>query len=195
MKKLVLSLAAVLTFGLALAQEREKGTIELAPFVGYLSANYYGEANMNNSALGSVNLGVNADYFFNDRWSLKSGLFYQTNGTDLGANYQEKLNYVTLPVNANWHFGSTRKWNLNFGPSIGFLTSAKSINGRDIKEFVKPTQIGINIGIGYKIFINEKLSILIDHQEMLGVSKIDKTGNTSLKNVNSSFNIGAVLSL
>ena len=74
MKKVLLFAIAILAFSFANAQVREKGTIELLPQIGYSSANYYGEENLNNSSLSSVTFGVGADYFFNNRWSLRSGL-------------------------------------------------------------------------------------------------------------------------
>ena len=115
-------------------------------------------------------------------------------GSELSGGFKEKINYLTLPVNANWHFGSTRKWNLNFGPSIGFVMSAK-FDGNDIKDLVVATQVGLNYGIGYKIFVNEKFSILIDYQGMTGLTGIDDSGDTSLKNAYGSFNLGAVIKL
>lgn len=74
-------------------------------------------------------------------------------------DYKERINYLTLPVNANWHFGSTRRWNLNFGPSIGYLLSADG-NGRDLKDKFNKTQIGFNTGIGYKMEITNQISVM-----------------------------------
>jgi len=193
MKKVFLTAVAIFGFAFANAQNREKGTVELIPQVGYLSANYYGE-NITNDPISSVSFGIGGDYFFNDRWSLRSGLLYQSMGTQF-SGYEEKLNYITLPVNVNWHFGSTRKWNLNFGPSIGFLMSAENNNGADLKDVVNSTQIGLNYGIGYKIEVNENFSILVDFQGMTGLSEIDKEGIFNLKNAASSFNVGGVFKL
>lgn len=114
-------------------------------------------------------------------------------------NYKENLNYVTIPVNANWHFGSTRKWNLNFGTSLGVLTSAKTNvpnSPSDIKDLVKPLQISLSMGIGYKIQISEKLSILLDHQESIGLMEVNKNGgDKDIVNTFSSFNVGLVFKL
>jgi long-subunit fatty acid transport protein len=193
MKKVILSALAVFAFSFANAQLREKGEIEIIPQIGYASSNFYGESDLDNSALSSVSFGVGADYFFNDRWSLRSGLLYQPMGSKFDGG-EDKLNYLTVPVNANWHFGSTRKWNLNFGPSIGFLTSAKE-NGGDIKDMVNSTQIGLNYGIGYKIEVSENFSILLDYQGMSGLSEIPKDSDLTFKNAYGSFNVGAVLKL
>mgnify|MGYP003608067250 CR=1 FL=1 len=193
MKKILLSAVAVFAFTFANAQLREKGTIELIPQIGYASSNYYGEEEMNNSSLSSVTFGVGADYFFNESWSLRSGLHFQTMGSKV-ASVKEELKYVTLPVNANWHFGSTKKWNLNFGPSIGFLTAAE-YNGIDIKSEVNSSQFGLSYGIGYKIEVNEKFSILIDYQGMTGLSELPKDSPFTIKNAYSSFNVGGVFKL
>lgn len=177
------------------SQSRDKGTIELTPLIGYGSSNYYGDTAVeNNSSIGAINLGVNGDYYFNDRWSLRSSLLYQTMGTKIN-RYEEELKYLTVPVNANWHFGSTRKWNLNFGPSIGFNLSAKNNQGGEFKDLVNSTQIGFNFGIGYKIEINENIGILIDHQEMIGLSEVGKESEFAIKNLYGSFNVGVVIKL
>ena len=194
MKKIILSATFLLTLSFMNAQTRAKGTIELTPQIGYSTANYYGDnAYSNTSSLSSVTYGIGADYFFTDRWSLRSGLLYQTMGAQ-GSGIKEKLNYLTIPVNANWHFGSTRKWNLNFGPSVGFLLSAKD-NSTDIKDLANTTQIGINVGIGYKIEVSPKVSILIDYQSLTGLSDVSKDNNTTFKNSFGAFNLGAVFKL
>jgi Outer membrane protein beta-barrel domain len=193
MKKIIL--VALLFSGLiGFSQSREKGAIELTPVIGSASANYYGDSQLqNNKPISSVNIGINGDYFFNNRWSLRSGIFLQTMGTQF-SGYKETLKYVTIPVNANWHFGSTRKWNLNFGPSFGFLTSAEG-NGVDIKDKAVTFQLGLNYGIGYKIEVSKKFSVLLDIQGMSGLSEIAKDSPYTLKNVYSSFNVGGVFKL
>ena len=194
MKKITLSVLSVLAFGFMNAQSREKGTIEIIPQIGYATANYYGaDVTSGNSTLSSVTYGVGGDYFFNDRWSLRSGLLFQTMGTEV-LNFREELKYLTLPVNANWHFGSTRKWNLNFGPSIGFLTSAET-DGQDIKSLVHSTQIGLNIGIGYKIEVSDEISILLDYQSLSGLSNVSKNAEIRAKNSFGSLNAGVVFKL
>ncbi|MBD3724144.1 MAG: PorT family protein [Flavobacteriaceae bacterium] len=162
--------------------------------MGYSSSNYYGEDQLDTNTLSGASFGVGADYFFNDRWSLRSGLHYQQMGTKGNGGYEEKLKYITLPVNANWHFGSTRKWNLNFGPSFSLLTSAKN-NFGDLKDLANPFQLGLAYGIGYKIEVNEKFSILIDLQGIAGLTDVPKESDYTIKNSYSSINIGGVFKL
>lgn len=196
MKKILLTVVIVLTATIAQAQMREKGSFEYINQIGYSSANYNGEGvNLDNKPVNAVSYGLGGDYYFNNRWSLRSGLLFQTMGTKSGLGiFKDELQYLTIPVNANWHFGSTRKWNLNFGPSIGFLTSANT-NGIDIRELVNSTQIGFNYGIGYKIEVSNKISILIDYQAMTGLTDVAKDSDFKIKNVYSSFNAGCVFKL
>lgn len=193
MKKIILTIAVGLTAVITNAQVRQKGTIELIPQIGFSSSNYYGDTGSGNSSITGVAFGLGGDYFFEKSWSLRSGLLFQTMGTEVPAG-TEKLNYITIPVNANWHFGSTKKWNLNFGPSIGFILSAKD-NSTDIKELVNTTQIGLNYGIGYKIEVSNKISILIDYQGMTGLTDVAKDSSLTLKNGYGAFNLGGVFKL
>jgi len=125
MKKIILLAILAFGFGTAHAQQREKGTVEIIPQIGFAISDYYGKdaPDGKNTAISSLNIGVGGDYYFNSNWSLRSGLLLQTMGSDI-ADEMQQLSYLTIPLNANWHFGSSRKWNLNFGPSIGFLTGA-----------------------------------------------------------------------
>ena len=195
MKKIILTVFALGAFTFSNAQLREKGAIELTPQIGYASANFYGEEDLDTSSLSSVTFGVGADYFFNDRWSIHSGLFSQTNGAEGTSGEEIKLNYLTIPANANWHFGSTRKWYLNFGPSFGFLTSAK-VDGVDIKDGVKSFQLNLGVGIGYKIEVSKKFSISVDYQGTTGLTEAFKESDGfNIKNSFGAFNVGGVIKL
>lgn len=203
MKKIILMTFAILSCGIANAQNqpevKEDKNIEIIPQIGLSSSNYYsGDTKLNNSAISGLNIGVGLDYYFNDRWSLRSGLFYQKMGSTYSESSfktsKDELFYLTIPINANWHFGSTRKWNLNFGPSIGFLTSAK-YNGIDVTEYINSTQIGFNYGIGYKITVSDDASILLDYQGMSGLTDVVKDAPVSFRNAYGTFNIGVVLKL
>lgn len=201
MKKIFLSLVAFVTFGFANAQSREKGTIEITPKIGTSSFGEFTEKD-NSDYNAGVELGATVDYYFNNRWSLRSGLIGDKMGSrnhDAGNIYEDELNYLSIPINANWHFGSTRKWNLNFGLSPSFLTSAKfNENGNKTtipKSAIESFQLGFTYGIGYKIEITKKFGILIDAQFFNGLTNINKASNERILNGGYSFNLGGVIQL
>ncbi|MCF8321516.1 MAG: PorT family protein [Flavobacterium sp.] len=201
MKKTIFSIVAIATFSFTTAQQKERGTFEITPKIGSSSfAQYDGEEFSEYNS--GIEFGITADYYFNNRWSLRSGLIaYKMGGKDKTNFYvlEDKLNYLGIPVNANWHFGSTRKWNLNFGLSPSFLTKAtenetgkfEEVNSKYINSF----QIGFTYGIGYKIEINKKFGILIDAQFFNGLSKAYKYNTFETTNGGYSYNIGGVIHL
>jgi hypothetical protein len=200
MKKILLFIAMV-TFGFSNAQIKEKGAFEITPKIGTSSFSELNEQESTNYNAGAE-IGVTLDYYFNDRWSLRSGLIANkmggkyTVGTD---RYEEKFNYLSIPANINWHFGSTRKWNLNFGLSPSFLTNAAVvINGRSFelpKTALESFQMGLTYGIGYKIGITEKFGILIDAQFFNGLTNINNVTDERIVNGGYSLNIGGVIQL
>ena len=191
MKKIIL--LAVFALGLtnAQAQEREKGTIEIIPHVGMTISDFSGSDASDNGALSSLNFGVGTDYYLNSSWSIRSGLNYETMGSDIDDTILG-LSYLTIPINANWHFGKTKKWNVNFGPSVGFLTYAE-LGNVDVKESFNNVQVGFNAGIGYKFTLTEKIGLLLDYQGMVGLTNASKDLN--LRNNYGSVNLGIVFKL
>lgn len=201
MKKTLLAMITMASFSLANAQIKEKGTIEITPKIGYSyfqEMTDYGNGSGTTDSNSGIAFGANADYYFNNRWSLRSGLIFNKMGGEYIDNYQpmeDKLNYLSVPINANWHFGSTRKWNLNFGVSPSFLLSAKINDEKIPSSMIKSFQLGLSLGIGYKIEINEKFGILIDYQIFSGLTNISNISGFDSRNAGDSINLGAVIEL
>ncbi|MFN8273620.1 MAG: porin family protein [Flavobacteriaceae bacterium] len=178
-----------------------KGTFEITPVIGVANSNYQSSQKTNTDPVTTVSFGSYADYYFNDSWSARSGLLYQTMGTQYrsGNFYTEKLNYLTVPMDINWHFGAMRNWNLNVGFCLGFLSSATS-NGEDVKKFINTTQYGLNYGIGYTFHINDHFGLLLDFQGMSGLSNVLKSSRNNISqptatNLYNSINVGGVFVL
>lgn len=205
MKKLM---AALMLLGASsAAQSQEKGSFELGTTIGYNLATVTAGSNTNSEYRSGLNATVFGDYYFSDRWSLKAKLSYDQKGWDNGyitnldnnqsynTNYQ--LNYLTIPVMANWHFGKKRNWFLNFGPYAGILLDAKETAlGMDLKEYLKTTDVGLGLGIGVKIPVANRLKILIETDGQASFIDIfkDNTGS-EIKNSRSSLNAGLVFEL
>ncbi len=191
MKKLLLLGLFFLTISIN-AQERDAGDIEIIPNIGYSTSFLNGDLIDNLDPRGAIQFGVIGDYYFNDRWSLRTGMSYFSMGAKDPVS-ELKLDYLNIPLNANWHFGSTRKWNLNFGVSPGFLVKA-DVDGEDVKDFYKSFQLAISYGLGYKIEVSDNFSILIDGQGVFGITNIIEEDGEDFKrsNAGSSFNVGGV---
>lgn len=198
MKKLVVTM--VMVFGCAsVVLAQGKGDVEFGLNVGYNSSSVYSSGDSSDTGSG-FNVGAAADYYFSDRWSIKGKMIYDQKGWNNGfiefengtftTNYN--LDYLTVPVMANWHFGSKRNWYLNFGPYAGFLLSANETRfDTDVKEAFNTTDFGLALGIGVKIPVSDKVKIALEYDGQSGFSDIFKNNNgESLKNSRGSLNVG-----
>lgn len=195
--------ATILALGFIPASSaQDKGDVEFGVNIGYNSSTVQVSKSFFQPDSGQgLNVGFSADYYFSDRWSIKGKLIYDQKGWDNGSfedvneNYYAtdfNLNYLTVPVMANWHFGSKRNWYLNFGPYVGFLMSAEeTARGVDIKETFNSTDFGLALGIGVKIPVSDKLKISIEYEGQGGGSDIFKENkNYRVSNSRSSLNVG-----
>ena len=178
MKK-VYTIIAALALG-AFVNAQDKGNIEFGFNTGLSTSTAstdddYAETNV------TFNVGASADYYFSDRWSIKVKAIYDRKGwdkdfiTDMNGNAVRTnidLDYLTIPVMANWHFGSKRNWYLNFGPYVGFLMSAKETTfDTDLKDFFNSTDAGLALGIGVKIPLSDKLKLFFEYDGQYGFSE------------------------
>lgn len=199
MKKVLCAILIVLSSTTVLFAQK-KGTTELGFNFGYNNSS--ARSSEISSDLGSgFNVGFAMDYYFSDRWSIKGKLIYDQKGwdngfiTDLdtGTTYETdyNLNYLTIPVMANWHFAKKRNWYLNFGPYLGMLLSAKETRfGLDLKEGFNGTDFGLALGIGVKIPVSDQMKLFLEYEGQSGFTNIFKESNETITNSRSSFNVG-----
>ncbi|WP_299714169.1 outer membrane beta-barrel protein [uncultured Tenacibaculum sp.] len=203
MKYLVCA-ALLISSLLCSGQIREKGDIELTPIIGYSGAYQLDGVLFDASSVTGVQLGVYGSYFFNNRWSLRTGALYQKMGANnvdfplIPDEYSERTNYITVPVGISYHFGSERNWYINYGFAISFLTNAEGdfnngVGFVDINDIANSTQFGLGGGLGYKFEISPRFSLLIENYNLIGLTS--STEERQGKNFFISLNIGAVFKL
>lgn len=200
MKKVFL-FATIVVFGLtaSLAQS-DSGDFTLAPQLG-VNFSTYSSTEVDYKLKTSFTAGVVAEYYFSNRWSLRSGLQYDTMGAEDDLNNTDKLDYLTIPINANWHFGKNRNWYLNFGPAVAILIGANAelSNGQelDIKNFIKSTDVGFALGFGYKFNISDDMQLFIDYQGFNGFLNVDDSDILpyEIRNARSAVNAGLIFTL
>ena len=196
---LVLSVSS-LSFG-----QNTKGAIELG-FNSGINFSQVGNSTGNADVSIGLNVGVSADYFFSNRWSLKTKLIYDQKGWDNGFMENSSLdptlegpyvtdfnlNYLTIPVTGSWHFGSKRNWNLHFGPYAGLLLNAnETTKETNVTNTFNTFDFGLSLGIGVKIPLSQNLKLSIAYDEQAGLLDIfNENPGASITNSRSSFNVG-----
>lgn len=200
MKKIIL--VVLVAFGISLnLSAQKKGDVEFGVNIGFNNSSVSNQQYSYDSSTG-LNVGGSIDYYFSRDWSLKVKMIYDQKGwdNDVILNLDDNqyyptdynLDYLTIPVMANWHFGNKREWYLNFGPYLGFLMSAKDTQfDADMKKFFKTTDFGLTAGIGVKIPMSDKLKFFAEIEGQGGFIDINKDpGYPALTNSRYSINVG-----
>ena len=205
MKKILFVLLVILAFN---SNAQDKGDFEFGINLGgnLSTVSEFGLSEAAEVKI-SLNLATSAEYYFSDRWGIKAKLTLDNKGwsngffEDLDLNQtfitDYRLSYVTVPVMANLHFGSRRNWYLNFGGYIGFLASAEATDiNTDLKDAFRSTDFGLTYGIGYKILLNDKLTLFFEYDEQYGLANIfENSESDTVTNSRSAFNIGVLFLL
>ncbi len=199
MKNFALTIIVLLGFSLTVSAQK-KGDVEFGLNVGYNNSTVSDSEYAADSGSG-FNFGGSMDYYFSNSWSIKGKLIYDQKGWDNG--YIEdsdgfayttdfNLNYLTIPVMANWHFGNKKNWYLEFGPYMGFLLNAEDVRfGTDVTDGFNSNDFGLALGIGVKIPLNDKLKLFFEYEGQSGLKDIFKVNDYSaVTNSRSSFNVG-----
>jgi len=208
MKKLFTTLFILLVFySISFAQE-DPGTVLYGVEAGY----NYSYATTSNSSIGSrvktgFNADVSAEYYFSDTWSLKAKLLYVQRGfsnvslilDDANGNQTEidntsfRLNYITIPITANWHFGTDGKYCLNLGPYLGMLINSQS-NTYNSNGIFNTIDLGYDIDTGINFPLNDKLKLSIEVEGQGGLTNITKANseNGTIMINTESLNVGII---
>ena len=102
----------------------------------------------------SFHLGGMVEIPVMDALSVQSELLFSSQGvkSEFDSNSEIRLNYITLPIMAKYYVWETLS--IEAGPQIGFLLSAKWEEAGqvdDIKNITKSTDLGLGLGLGYKL--------------------------------------------
>lgn len=186
MKKNILALTALLVFGLANAQTAKfgiKGGMNISDWAGDT------EGLDVKSKIG-FNIGGFAEIKLSDKFAIQPELLYSSQGMRVDdfetevdgvgfvtADMKFNLSYINIPVMFKYY--AAEKFNIEAGPQIGFLTSAKlktKVEGYgssdvDVKDNFESVDFGLNFGAGFDFtehfFANVRYN--------LGLSNIAKT--------------------
>ena len=198
MKKIVWTTAVILGLATSLSAQK-KGDVEFGLNIGYNNSSVSDDRSTSDAGNG-FNLGGSMEYYFSRDWGVKAKLIYDQKGwnNDLidgpGGTYPTNinLNYLTIPIMANWHFGNHRNWYVNFGPYFGFLLNANETRfDTDITSDFNENDFGFAAGIGLKVPVSNKLKLFFEFEGQGGFNDIFKNNpNSSVTNSRSSFNVG-----
>ena len=192
MKNWFLLLPFLLLCALTSAQEidrnpewQNKGDWVFAPYVGLTTSTIY-EGNFiddDNISGNSFLLGIQADYFFKDNWSVKAKFNYENR--DFGTGSSEFLNLTITPV---WHFGKNRRWHLQLGAAYSAFLDDSIADG----AFETDLGIGVIIPIGSHRFFIELDGVTDNNAFEVNITDMNGSviSTTTFRTNRSSINFG-----
>ncbi len=191
-------------FMISRGNTQNAGAIEMGFGFGYNMARVSTiDGDRGTSYRSSFNGGVFGEYFFSDRWGLKMKLLYDRKGwsgiilkddhpISLVSDYQ--LNYITLPVTANYHLGMGRNWHITLGTYFGVLLHDKAVGSATAtNEAFQPLDFGIALGIGYAFKIQGSTTFYLEWDAQDGLTDIfDNPSGKTIRNSRMSINVGVL---
>lgn len=205
MKKL--NLLLVVLFGsVTLLQAQSGGNVEFTLGAG-LNMSNVGSYYSNSDYSTSYNFQAGVDVYINSYWSIKAKAIYDKKGWDNDVIDIEStesgvrsgryitdfdLDYITVPLMVNFHFGRTNNWYVNFGPYVGFLMDARDTTfDFDLEEDFNDTDAGLAFGIGVKIPVSDYMKFFIEYDGQSGFSDIfERNNRPDVTNYRGAINIG-----
>ena len=178
-----------------------KGDFEIGVGGGVSLSTFHGSDADGSKARSASQVGVTAEYYLSDRWSLKSGFIFDSKGAtaeEFDEITELQLDYLFVPMYANWHFGANRNWYFNVGPYLAILLDAEENSGVaiDIDDEVESFDFGLGLGLGRKFKISNNASIFFEYQGALGFLEVrDTQSDDNVSNFRSALNAGVIFSL
>ena len=125
MKKVILTVAAMLAISFANAQDKSGGDIKFGIKAGYVSANYGADAN-DGDARSSFYAGGLVDFTVSEKFHVQPELLYSMEGND---EEEADLSFVRIPIMAKYYVKDGLS--LQAGPSIAFVADGGSVTGNE----------------------------------------------------------------
>lgn len=188
-----------------------------------LNIGVYGGAGISNTMMFSFDNtgfgydgGLQLEYNISKKLSLVSGMGYERISSMLKFDINDSLNnpqpftfnnrfnFITIPLLARVNFGSKMKFFINAGPSFNYLVSqkSKSVNNTDNTtynstntELFNRLEMALEIGAGMSYPISEKISISMELRNKTGLTNIRKSELSTQKTFSLLLNFGVNYSL
>ena len=160
MKKIILSVVAIMAFGFANAQDKKDGGAGLASGDIYLGGTFNISSDTQGDAKESgFTVSPGLGYMLTDNWAIEGSLLYTSSKeTDALGNDSLDLSGVGIGVGAKYYFTPANAFSLSLGGELAYamLTNKALVSGADD---VKVTAIALNVPVGLHYFVSDNFAI------------------------------------
>lgn len=187
MKRIILVLSLVM----ASIGAKSQCNLSFGPKVGL---NVSDLTNGDYSARVGMNVGIFAQYRFNNSWAVQPEILYsmqgaRTNGMLGGSNYTCKIDYISVPILAKFY--ATQGLSFGIGPQVAFRVKADAGSGtfgnnETLKDITNPVELAAAVGAAYDF----PFGIVLDARCTIGVTKAFKADYWDEHNSVFQFSVG-----
>lgn len=177
MNKVILLILAICLFTSINAQEVKKVAefdITFGAKAGLNFATLTGNVS-DPSILVGIHFGAMAEVSINKQLAIQPEVLFSMQGATYSKKGNTLLNYLLLPVIGKYYI--KENLSLEAGPHLGLLLSARD-GGENVKKHLSSTDIGFNIGAGYKL----KNKINLGLRYSIGLTNINNDGQSKINN-------------
>ncbi len=175
MKKLLLSVAALLAISTAFAQEDE---IRFGAKAGLNLSNLAGDFDSENDTKVGFHVGGVVEIPITDVFAVQPELLFSTQGTkgefegfEASEEFEVNLSYINIPVMAKYYV--SEGLSLQAGPQLGILIIDEDKEGESLED-VSTIDFGLNFGAGYQL----ESGLFFDARYNLGLSNVNDGDNS-----------------
>ncbi|MGL5562437.1 MAG: porin family protein [Tannerellaceae bacterium] len=183
----------LLVLSLVVASIGAKGQCNLS-FGPKVGLNVSDLTNGDYSARVGMNVGIFAQYRFNNSWAVQPEILYsmqgaKTNGMLGGPNYTCKIDYISVPILAKFY--ATQGLSFGIGPQVAFRVKADAGSGtfgnnETLKDITNPVELAAAVGAAYDF----PIGIVLDARYTIGVTKAFKADYWDEHNSVFQFSVG-----
>ncbi|GGD29742.1 porin family protein [Flavobacterium orientale] len=173
MKKIMLSILAVVAFGTANAQDVTFGVKAGANF-----SNFTGDFDTDGRT--GFYIGGLADFAISEKFHVQPELLYSMEGGDTDG-FDAGVNYLRVPIMAKYYVAEG--FSLQAGPSVAFKIGTVE---EEFDEAVKSIDFGLGLGAGYEL----SGGLFFDLRYNLGLANISDIEGADAKNTNLQVGLG-----
>lgn len=141
-------------------------------------------SNFNGDNRVSGHVGLLLHHTINSRWCIQPEILYSGQGQKYNTNTGERtlaLSYIQVPVMVQYY--PVRQLYFEFGPQVGFLTSAKTKsddgdNKVEVDDSYRKADVALNLGVG--VAATQQLGFYARYNA--GLTDISKNNNVTNRN-------------
>lgn len=162
MKKIILSLAAVLAFSAANAQDKKEGSEGFSKGDVFVSGAFtFGSRTTGDAKLNAFEIAPSVGYFVSDNIAIGATVGLQSLKADNGSSDATNSG-TTLGAFGRYYFTPAKKFSLYAQLGVGYTSFDEEFDAEDGTVYgtsFESKEIGFNLGAGFNYFVSSNFSV------------------------------------